>query len=420
MEINNSQRLHFDFSQAFQNTKDFIDHHNSKQTQLTDKLNANHRATAELIVRLYLKQLNHARSLQGLKPGNLPGFSTYNTSLAKCKGCTKRTIMNHRDRLVKAGFITKEQHCGKGGVEIWINPTVLGTAKHFEYLPDNVTRLSKLTPFFGEKEKNFRPLVHEQHEQINNNSSVDKSGVRFAHDDGLTAGTPPNPSPSGRATRTHEHDMNMGENATPASNKQQASSKKQEQALEAGRIFLLTLIRQFWSYARKVLYPGLILSEAEEKEILNHTWASVFKKLQMTGSQKQWENYQGMLFERVNMVRRWLDRNPNHWIPEPYLYFHPGNEKNGFNKTWEWYLKQETLKIETRNQLLIQQVKAEWKQYDRGKGRLRQKTRLQLFRIQQKRLARYQDEALNQAYLQSLHQSFHLNKLIDHAVRKRT
>ncbi|PTB90966.1 hypothetical protein C9994_16380, partial [Marivirga lumbricoides] len=64
-----------------------------------------------------------------------------------------------------------------------------------------------------------------------------------------------------------------------------------------------------------------------------------------------------------------------------------------------------------RNQLLLQQVKAEWQQHEQNKGRFRKKTRLQLFRIQQKRLAGYRDESLNQAYQQCLQRSLHLQNL---------
>ena len=112
-----------------------------------------------------------------LDPENLPGFNTYNESLAKCKGCTKRTIINHRERLINAGFITREEHSGQGGVEIWLNPEVLGLAKLSTTYGDNVVKIGDVASLFYEKAKNFHPLVHEQQEQLNNNSKVDKSGT---------------------------------------------------------------------------------------------------------------------------------------------------------------------------------------------------------------------------------------------------
>ncbi|MCG8320487.1 MAG: hypothetical protein MI921_13360 [Cytophagales bacterium] len=60
----------------FPGSKDFIDQYNATQSKLT----ANHRSTAELIVRLYLKQLNKASRIDKIDRHNLPGFRTYNTS----------------------------------------------------------------------------------------------------------------------------------------------------------------------------------------------------------------------------------------------------------------------------------------------------------------------------------------------------
>ncbi|GAA5027394.1 hypothetical protein GCM10011506_16680 [Marivirga lumbricoides] len=281
----------------------------------------------------------------------------------------------------------------------------MGTAKLSTNYGDNVLKIGDATSIFYEKAKNFHPLVHEHQEQLNNNSSVNKSGVPYGHE-------------SGKATRTkHEQDKNTEENANPASKRQEKAperhckAEKQEQKPGAGRIFLLSLIRQFWDYARKVLYPDLVLSEPEDREILNLIWESVYGKLQSNATEKDWLKYQDTAFNRVNMVARWLARSPGHWIPKPHIYFHPNNERNGFKKTWQWYVKQETLKIEIRNQLLLQQVKAEWQQHEQNKGRFRKKTRLQLFRIQQKRLAGYRDESLNQAYQQCLQRSLHLQNL---------
>ena len=205
MGTKNSNKLYFDFATVFSNTKHFIDTHNMQQTQLTQKLNSNHRATAELIIRLYLKQLNKAAQHDDLDPNELPGFNTYNESLAKCKGCTMRTIINHRERLTDAGFIIKKLHRGKGGVEIWINPKVLGAANLSTFMGNNVVKIGNVPSLFLEKAKNFHPLVHEQQEQLNNNSGVDNKGVPSGHQNGLD---------ESETTRTEqEQDKNKEEKA---------------------------------------------------------------------------------------------------------------------------------------------------------------------------------------------------------------
>ena len=419
---------HFNFHTVFIRTKEFIDQYNDRQAALTDKINANHRATAEIIVRLYLKQLNHQSRVLKENPEQLPGFKTNNESLAKCKGCTKRTIVNHRERLVRSGFIIREERRGSQGIEIWINPEVLGIAKRATELVDGVMRIGSVDSFFSEKEKNFHPLVHELQEQENINSKVDNKEVPYGHRSGLPETNPP-PVFSGEASGTlQEPDKNTQESVVSVSQKQLSASEQEQKVAGsrqtgsrqtgAERIFLLSLIREFWNYVRRMLYPNLILSEPEEREVLNLIWASVYGKLQANGTKQEWLQHQETLLKRVDMVARWLTRSSGRWIPKPHLYFHPHNERNSFAKTWQWYLKQETLKIEVRNQLLLQQVKAEWYQHDAGKGRFKQKTRLQLFRIQQQRLAQYRDESLMAAYQYCLQQSLHLQKLQNHAFSK--
>lgn len=398
METKDLQGIHFDFTTVFSNTKLYIDSYNARQNKLTDKLNANHRATAELIVRLYVKQLNRIAQIEELTTDNLPGFCTYNASLAGCKGCTQRTIINHRERLKQAKVIIREERKGSGGVELWINPQIIRPS------------------LFSLKVKKIHTLVHELQEQKNINSSVDKSGVRSAHSHGLSAGTPSNASLADEATGTQEHHKNTEENVALAFKGEQCSAKNQEQVSdEAGRIFLLSLVRQFWEYARKVLYPGIILSDSEEREILNLIWASVYGKFRLKATEAELLNYHESAIMRVDMVARWLSRSCFHWIPKPHLYFHPHNERNGFKKTWQWYVRQETLKIEVRNQLELQRIVKEIDQHHQGKGRFRHKTRLQLFRIHEKRLSRYQDKSLMQAYEQCLQRRLHLHKLRSHA-----
>ncbi|MDN5214694.1 hypothetical protein QQ020_21625 [Fulvivirgaceae bacterium BMA12] len=430
-------RPYFDFNEAFTKTKDFIDQYNAAQSKLTDKLNANHRATAELIVRPYLKQLNKASQIDTVDPQNLPGFRTYNTSLATCKGCTKRTILNHKERLRQAGFIVDEKHKGAEGVEIWINKAIFGQAELCTDMGEGILKISHLPAIFFPETKKIPPLVHEQHEHYNINSNVDKllglekvkeiSGVRSAaHGYGLPA-VPPSPPPdTGEAVGTgHEPCKNIQKSVAPALSKEKSSvknlekgsAKKQEQVPkkkyeqisgEAGHLFLLSLVRKFWEYARDMLYPDIILSDPEEREVLNLIWESVYGKFRLKGNEKEWLSFYESAITRVDMVTKWLSRSCLHRIPKPHLYFHLHNDRNGFKKTWEWYLRQETLKLEVRNQLALQQAKHELSLHNKGKGRFKNKSRLQLFKIHEKRLRQYKDQALLDAYYVCLQKSVDL------------
>ena len=314
---------YFHFHNVFVRTKAFIDRHNEKQSKLTDKLNANHRATAELIIRLYLKQLNSVSKNIGLNENDIPGFKTYNSSLASCKGCTSRTIINHKERLNQSGFIVKEEHCGAQGIELWINPDILNYGQEVacEIQSDFLENNSKATSF-SIKGKNFHPLVHEPHEQRNNNSTVDSvRGVlphMRDHSNGLD---------KSETTRTlQEPVMNTGENAKSISKDQKITSG------EVDRISLLVLVQQFWVFAQKVLFPDLILSEPEKRDIMNMIWAAVYQKFHGSILRKQWMIYHEQAMERIIMVRKWLDRSPNHWIPPPHVYFSPYINKTVINR----------------------------------------------------------------------------------------
>jgi len=342
---NKSIKQHYDFGRLFTATKSFVDRHNQNKLGLTERLNANHRATAELITRLYAKQLNKGVILGDTFEKGLPGFRTYNPSLASCKGCTVRTIINHKDRLKAAGFIIKEVHHGKTGIELWINPLI-----------------------FSDKVKNLHPLVHVQQEQINNNSTVDNLSVNL---EGLIT--------QYEVTRTvQEQDMNTRESRISDSALQTRHAKNANTG-ESESAFLLSLVQDFWKYSKAVLYPDIIHSKPEEAEVLNNIWSSVYRKFKIQGNRQDWQNYQQILYKRVDMVARWLARNPNRWVAPPHLYFHPENKKNGFAKTYEWFIKQETLKRNIRNQILIQNTEAEWAAHQKGEGKYKHKTGLQLF-----------------------------------------
>ncbi|SHJ48127.1 hypothetical protein [Aquimarina spongiae] len=270
---------YINFSKVFQKTKTFIDTHNEKHCDLKAKLNASHRATAELIIRMYVKQLNQAISLGDSFKKGLPGFRTYNSSLASCKGCTVKTILNHKRRLKQAGFISYEQNRGKSGIELWVNMDV-----------------------FGQRVKNLHPLVHVQQEQVNNNRGVDKlitskKGVHLSvhkTDNNCVTGT------------EQEQDMNTEESRIFDSKKQIKDLKK-----ESDSAFSLQLIRNFWRYARVILYTHKLYSEPEEAEILNHIWSSVYLKFKIEGNKEDWKEYQDILYKRIDMVSRWLERDSN-------------------------------------------------------------------------------------------------------------
>lgn len=384
---------HFDFHNVFTSTKKFIDDYNKRQDKIVTKLNSNHRATAEYIVRLYLKQLNKTSEHFDLHANGIPGFKTFNSSLAKLKGCTSRTVINHRERLRQAGFIVEEVHLGAQGIELFINPQVLlAGEKVSSELKNGFLRILPLT-LSNVEVKNFHPLVHEHQEQNNNNSIVDSElGVRQkAHQSGqdksMPTGTP------------QEQNKNTKKDAGSVS---YTSSKEVK---EMGRIFLINFVSDFWEFARKILFPQLILSEHEERDIKNMIWASVYNRFEPGLSAKDWVKYQEQALERIVIVKKWLDRSPHHWIPPAHIYFNPNNQKNGFQRTIQWLVKRDILKLELQKQLVFQKIQHEQKLHSQGKGRQKALSRLQLYRMHEQRLQRINDPVILQAYYKQISQT---------------
>ncbi len=424
MNHKKNNRLHFEYGTVLRNMKAYLDGHNKRQENLTDRISSNCRGTTELMVRLYLKQLNRISRLDPFDLEDMPGFRTYNTSLAAERGCTARTIINHRERLMKANVIIKAKRLGADGLELWINPEIMfkGVMKA-EISEGGCLKLEPLVAPDKGNMKNFPTLVPETQEQINNNSSVDKSGV-LADIGGW---------PDGNA-RTGTFDRNTQKNTDiegPISTdteeyrpeirividpQEQKKSKETQKNADSGPgadleeqehtgpegISIRHLMEDFVSYALKVLYPNIILCGFEMDGIKNRVWESVYKSNRVRNTDKEWRDYQGMLFERVDMVRRWLDRNPVHWIPEPNLYFYVQNKKNGFDKTWLWYLRNETLKLRIKNEQRVKIMKKDLSDHSKGKGRFKHRTRLQLFQLHKKHLNGIGDDRLKQVYFHEL------------------
>lgn len=375
--------MQLDFATVFSNLKTYIDHFNDRQEKLTDRINSNSRATIELIVRLYLKQLSKVKE-NGITEDNLPGFLTFNTSLARCKGCSKRTIINHKERLHRAGLIIKEVRNGKQGILVWINPKIL--FNHATYQDSQTYHKEKyghISSVISSIVKNFHPLVHEQHEQLNTNSNVHKSPHYL------------------KMAKTFEN-FTKGKKNNKWENLNEASSKKESQK-ENDLGFYKKMVWEFWTYAQKILYPDLYFSGPEHLEVLNLIWKSVYGNFKEPIGREQWVAYHRSSLCRLNMVRQWLEKDNNRWIPAPHFFFDVANKKNGFKNTWEWYVRRETLRLTLRNHQLLKKVKKDFAGENNKKG-YQAWSRLQLYRMHESRLKQLNDGSLMHAYYMTVQQ----------------
>lgn len=425
-EINENTELSltFNFSKTFEALKTFIDGHNKEHPGLKEKINASHRATAELIIRLYLKQLNKLTAVTEYSLVNIPSFRTYLSSLATCKGCTVRTIYNHKERLVKAGFIKEIKHHAGEGIDLWISPEIMWKGAYkVQKLEEGGTSLTPVCNYIEANRKKVHGLVHELQEHNNINSSVYREkGVRQEPD---KCGVPKGDTETGaldKSTRKNADSLdakqakeavdtalnacfskkNEEEPVTEPEKMQQPCPTEQKQEQEAGgaaRIFHMELVKSFWQYAKHVLYPDKTFKDYEEKSILNSIWSSVYGGFKADYTEGQWENYHESCLTRIRMVCDYLKRSSDRWIAPADLYFCPYNEKNGFRKTWKWYVKQETLKLQVRNEIELQKMKRQLDDHHKGKGRHKHLSRYELFNKHRKYLDKLNDDMITRAYL---------------------
>jgi hypothetical protein len=304
------ETIDIDFSATFKALKRFIDRHNDLCERRTDRITASMRSLAEHMLRMYLGQING--KLIDPTLNFFPGFHTFNDSLAKERGCTSRTIINLRQRLVKSGVIIKEERNGFEGLTIWFSDSFFSHNKLYTSMNLEVKNFQVISSSMKSNMKNIHPLVI-YHELINNNSNVDKwKSIE------TLAGE-------------KEKIMNTGKMGLGV----------EDELIEASppSHSLLPLVENFWLRARIKLYPYERFDQERTRRVLNFIWESVYGKFQYSGSEKEWQEYHKIALRRIDMVHRWLHRKPHHWIPIPEIYFDPLNKKNGFKRTWDWYLK---------------------------------------------------------------------------------
>ena len=321
-----SPKLRIEYVRTFKNLKVFIDRYNQSAPG-NNRIHGNMRASAELILRLYIRQLQAAH----IRPGNrLPPFTSFNESLAKTKGCTKRTIINHRHRLSEVGLFTEDVNKGSHGICISFTPEIL--AIHSSTPADNSSTHRKETSLFSSRVKKSHPLVHEHIFNIIN-SNVDKL---------ITSST---------ASIPKKLPMNTKENVASAGI---GSSEKESDTRSP--IFYSSLVKETWQTAKSMLYPFETFTTPQEEYIKKFLRWALYRNFNQQGSLTEWLDYHKTVLDRIKMVRKWLTKSPTHWIPPPIIYFNPRNKKDGFTNTWGWSIKKMILKLELQNEELKQQL----------------------------------------------------------------
>ncbi len=363
------------YSKSFAALDRYVQGYNTSQEALKDRIRQNTYSTAKEIIRLYGKALIKAHIPKEAKPGDFPPLTTNNVQLAKLTQSSSRTIQRHLKQLLQAGILQEKNWKGrKANYELWINPLLLlTTAKtdpiqaqlELHLLFNQKTEKEGVTNF---KTTNCPPSETGNIGNINNIViGVDKS---FPEDRGSvpplkTSHATQRRSPSftvplSTSYETRDTTRDTGENRPKkieeagenrqlrAGQNQELNAPKSSPERTASLSFYVQLL---WILAKKLLYKDRFLTERQEHIALELLiqWYEPVPDLYLS------EVHQ-IYLERIGLVRKYLNKNPQRFVPLPYIYFDPQNA-DGFAGTKAWYYKSQARKKEVRkNRILNNQV----------------------------------------------------------------
>lgn len=375
---------------------------------LKERLRLPHIKLAEKLLDMYYGRLKTAQG-----PGKcvllpnqpLPKLRTSNGALVSAMGdgCSKRTIINYRNRLVKAGIITTgaiyengkrrvvngEWRGTNSGYDLHINPMIMHLQTR--QVSDNQASL-----FLAVDVKTFHHIETGNQFQVTNevinrsgadfttgidNQSVSGSGAVENCPDVLGSAEKPVEKAATNATRVTSEAAAEPTRVTPGAGYQTAENpadgtQQQEPSPPScaappqapaeelpGSIEAVTqhlgqrdrneaerVARSLWAYAHQLLYSDGWLANSIKYEAQVAITEYLVWGVKPGGYAKAAKIFK----RRIRMVRRWLDRCPvrkaaklgdiipqqnERWIPLPNVYFDLRNQRNGFHVTQAWYNK---------------------------------------------------------------------------------
>ena len=348
----------FDLRTAFSNADKYTAWYNSGKEAVKDHIRGGTLATFYRVLEAFVRHNNYVQLLTSQPvPCRLN-----NCMLAYQLKVNRRTIINHLNKLEKAGFLTKTFRGTYADYEILIHPAVLlnnpalnksntGIAKTGEEI--NTDAAAE----FPHNAKNVRPISLLEHLEKSNipnppcelvenppastplnkeNSEQDADAILRGQFSCYTpkASVDSEKNPLLSTAKYREHNLGAAGGAKINSSK---TTKKKFPAWQ------LAMVQDFYRYAMSLLYPYHEFDPQMKAKILNKLYTSVYGGFREPNfTRKHWEEYQKNLFERVDMVAVWKDKplegDKYRFLVNPLTYF-DYNCEYGFVKTEEWLLK---------------------------------------------------------------------------------
>ena len=392
----------FDLRTAFSNADKYTAWYNNLHESVKDHIRGGTLATFYRVLEVFVRHNNYVQLLT-IQP--VP-CRLNNCMLAYQLKVNRRTIINHLNKLEKAGYITKTFRGTYADYEILINPAVLlnnpaldnsntkvaktGSAP----TQDNKENQTDPRPDFPHNAKNMRPIsLFKNLEKSNIPQPLCELGENPSESEEIIEENPTQNAgttcrgrfscytPKAGVAGVENHPLSTAKNREQ--NLGAAGGAKIEADKPAKKKFpawQLAMVQDFYSYAIPLLYPYHEFDPQMKTKILNKLYGNVyggFKEPNFT--RKHWEEYQKNLLERVDMVAVWKDKplegEKYRFLVNPLTYFDCTCEY-GFVKTEEWLIKK-------RKQMAL--IKAEILLEKAGKEMMKGSDRLRIYHKWEKR-----------------------------------
>lgn len=381
------------YSTAFNALDHYVKQHNAVSQDLSSQIRQAMILTAREIIKIYSLSLLKANSIQAVDLENPPPLRTNNVQLAKRSNASTRTIQRHLKRLIDANIIIKKiWHGSNSGYELWLNPNILlisgGKAVNKAFKEQEIKNL-KLTDnqFFKNSKTPTCPHTDTSNNGYINNIIIGVHNLKTkASSLPLTSGYASRNATGNTFTRytgkidpIKNSDAGEIERIKRVTDQTSAEISDVNQARSASLSFH---VNSLWKLARNTIYKEHYLTKSQEikgKELLYLWYEPV--------ADKKLANVHQVYVERLNIVQKYLDKDPvKRYVQLPSQYFDPKN-KYGFTGTRSWYQKQKKRDFEVQLKLILQ---AQIRRFlnNEKKETAKQKPRLELFRSCETRLGK--------------------------------
>ncbi|WP_428657604.1 hypothetical protein [Runella sp.] len=374
------------------------------------RINASTKATAEHLVKAYVRQFYKTINAIGdaAFTDGLPSLETNGVQIAAWRSFSDRTSRNHLATLRDANIVSEYKfHGSEADFEVWINPEILFD---FAQLEVEKSQISAITgTVLDHLDKNFPHKVTVTHSNLD--IEIDKASkqhgdiqktegllVEQGNNHGNTEQQQPDEGKTDTLGALPCHSDNQPGGA-PAGRKRQRYERTdaQKQAIFDG------FLNSFWLYAKQILYPSRNYQPWQDEQALRTIRRSVYNHFETELTEKEWDNYQKELYQRLEMVSRYYAKHPDKYIPEPYAwgkegagYFDWENER-GFRATEQWLRNsQQMYRIHYTRQVVSRAIRSLQKhRAGTAPVKLQKLSYLEAYRTIERSLERYGETVLD-------------------------